>query len=67
MPAMGLGCFIDLGLLDQRDDLDPLEAGGEQPRDRSGDQSGQEYPLKQGRGGQWQGKAKACRESWAAL
>jgi hypothetical protein len=67
MPAMGLGCFIDLGLLDQRDDLDPLDAGGEQPCDRSGNQSGQKYALKHGRDGQWQGKAKACLASWAAL
>jgi hypothetical protein len=64
---MRFGRLINLGALDQRDDLDALDAGGEQPRDRSGDQGGQEDPLKHGRGGQWQGKAKACLASWAAL
>jgi hypothetical protein len=44
-----------------------LDAGGKQPGDGSGDQGGQEYPLKHRRDGQWQGKAKACRASCAAL
>jgi hypothetical protein len=59
--------LIDLGLLDQWDNLDALDSGGDQPCDRSGDQGSQKYALKHGRGSQWQGKVKACRASWAAL
>jgi hypothetical protein len=44
--------LIDLSALDERDDPDPLDAGGEQPGDRSGNQGGQEYPLKHGRDSQ---------------
>ena len=44
--AMGFARLIDLGALDEGDDPDPLDAGGEQPGDRTGDQGGQEYPLK---------------------
>src|SRR4029077_17205952 len=35
MSAMGFGRLVDLGLLNQWDDLDPLDASGDQSGDRS--------------------------------
>src|SRR5260221_14758154 len=58
--------LVDLGRGDQRPYLDRLHHSDEGARHQPGEDGGEEDASRQ-HGGQWQGKAKASRPSFAAL